>query len=48
MKCLIIGDDQEIIHSVSSKNISLSNPKVVGLNKIPLHGLKHWNNASDN
>ena len=27
MKCLIIGDDQEIIHSVSSKNISLSNPK---------------------
>ena len=28
MKCLIIGDNQEIIHNVSSKDISLSNPKI--------------------
>ena len=27
MKCLIIGDDQEIIYNVSSKDISLTNPK---------------------
>ena len=27
MKCLVIGDDQEIIHSVSSKDIPLSNPQ---------------------
>ena len=27
MKCLVIGDDQEIIHNVSSKDILLSNPK---------------------
>ena len=27
MKCLVIGEDQEIIHSVSSKDIPLSNPQ---------------------
>ena len=27
MKCLIIGEDQEIIYNVSSKDISLTNPK---------------------
>ena len=27
MKCLVIGEGQEIIHSVSSKNIPLSNPQ---------------------
>ena len=27
MKCLVIGEDQEIIHSVSSEDIPLSNPQ---------------------
>ena len=39
MKCLVIGEDQEIIHSVSSEDIPLSILKVDGLNKIHPHGL---------
>ena len=27
MKCLVIGEEQEIIHSVSSDDIPLSNPQ---------------------